>query len=38
VDADENTIYLVASPSGVGYEEYMIINGAWDMVGVTSDS
>lgn len=37
-EADENTIYLVASPSGVGYEEYMIINGAWDMVGVTSDS
>lgn len=37
-DADENTMYLVASESGVGYDEYMVINGSWDMVGVTSDS
>lgn len=37
-EANENTIYLVASSTGVGYEEYMLINGAWDMVGVTNDS
>lgn len=38
LEADENTIYLLPSDSGVGYEEYMVINGAWDMVGVTNDS
>lgn len=37
-DIDENTMYLVPSESGVGYEEYMYINGNWDMVGTTSDS
>ena len=35
-EADENTIYLVPSQTDVGYEEYMVINGNWDMVGVTS--
>ncbi len=37
-EADENTIYLIASQTGVGYEEYMVISGAWDMVGTTSSS
>lgn len=37
-DADSNTMYLIASQSGVGYDEYMVINGVWDMVGATSDS
>lgn len=36
-EADENTIYLMPSESGVGYDEYMIINGIWDLVGVTND-
>lgn len=36
-DADENTIYLMPSESGVGYDEYMVINGIWDLVGVTND-
>ena len=35
VDADENTLYMVAS--GDHYEEYMVIDGAWDMVGTTGD-
>ena len=33
--ADENTLYMV--PQGNHYEEYMVINGAWDMVGSTGD-
>lgn len=37
-NADENTIYLMPSESGVGYDEYMVINGIWDLVGVTNDS
>ena len=36
-DADENTLYMVPSQSGNYYEEYMVINGAWDMVGETGD-
>ena len=36
-DADENTIYLMPSESGIGYDEYMVINGIWDLVGVTND-
>ena len=35
---DENNIYLIASTSGIGYDEYMYINGSWDMVGTTNDS
>lgn len=35
--ADENTLYMVLAPSGNYYEEYMVINGAWDMVGETGD-
>lgn len=34
---DENTLYMVLSESGDHYEEYMYINGAWDMVGTTGD-
>lgn len=36
-DADENTIYLMPSESGIGYDEYMVISGIWDLVGVTND-
>lgn len=36
-DIDENTLYMVPAQSGDHYEEYMYINGAWDMVGTTGD-
>ena len=36
-DADPNTLYMVLASSGDHYEEYMVINGAWDMVGSTGD-
>lgn len=36
-DIDENTMYMVLAQSGDHYEEYMYINGTWDMVGVTGD-
>ena len=35
--ADPNTLYMVLASGGDHYEEYMIINGAWDMVGATGD-
>ena len=35
--ADPNTLYMVPAQSGDHYEEYMVINGAWDMVGSTGD-
>ena len=35
--ADENTLYMVLAQSGDHYEEYMMINGNWDMVGETGD-
>jgi hypothetical protein len=35
--ADENTLYMVLAASGNYYEEYLIVNGAWDMVGETGD-
>lgn len=35
--ADKNTLYMVLAQSGDHYEEYMVINGAWDMVGSTGD-
>lgn len=35
--ADPDTLYMVLAQSGDHYEEYMIINGAWDMVGSTGD-
>lgn len=34
-EADENTMYMVRVDDH--YEEYMIINGVWDMVGTTGD-
>ena len=36
-EADEHTLYMVPSSNGDYYEEYMVINGAWDMVGETGD-
>lgn len=36
-NADENTLYMVLAQSGDHYEEYMVINGQWDMVGTTGD-
>ena len=36
-EIDENTLYMVPAESGDHYEEYMYINGAWDMVGTTGD-
>lgn len=35
--ADPNTLYMVLASTEDHYEEYMVINGAWDMVGVTGD-
>ena len=35
--ADEHTLYMVLASSGDHYEEYMVINGSWDMVGSTGD-
>lgn len=36
-NADENTLYMMLSTDGTHYEEYMVINGNWDMVGSTGD-
>lgn len=36
-DADPDTLYMVLATNGDHYEEYMVINGAWDMVGATGD-
>ena len=36
-NADLDTLYMVLASSGDHYEEYMVINGAWDMVGSTGD-
>ena len=35
--ADPDTLYMVLAQSGDHYEEYMVINGQWDMVGSTGD-
>lgn len=35
--ADVDTLYMVLAQSGDHYEEYMAINGVWDMVGSTGD-
>ena len=37
VSADPDTLYMVLAPAGDHYEEYMVINGNWDMVGATGD-
>lgn len=34
-DADDNTMYLVASESGNGYAEWMVISGVWEKLGDT---
>ena len=36
-DADPDTLYMILATAGDHYEEYMVINGAWDMVGSTGD-
>ena len=36
-DADPNTLYMILATAGDHYEEYMVINGNWDMVGSTGD-
>lgn len=36
-NADPNTLYMVPAQSGDHYEEYIVINGEWDMVGSTGD-
>lgn len=36
-DADPNTLYMILANTQDHYDEYMIINGAWDMVGATGD-
>ena len=35
--ADPNTLYMVLAQSGDHYEEYMVVNSVWDMVGTTGD-
>lgn len=36
-NADPNTLYMMLATAGDHYEEYMVINGQWDMVGSTGD-
>lgn len=36
-EADPNALYMVLASDGTHYEEYMAINGNWDMVGETGD-
>lgn len=36
-NADENTLYMMLSTDGTHYDEYMIINDVWDVVGATGD-
>ena len=36
-NADPNTLYMILATAGDHYEEYMVINGIWDMVGSTGD-
>ena len=36
-DADPDVLYMILATGGDHYEEYMVINGAWDMVGATGD-
>lgn len=36
-NADPDTLYMVLAQSEDHYEEYMVINGVWDMVGSTGD-
>ena len=34
--ADENTMYLIRNEEDTGYEEWMIINGVWEILGDTA--
>lgn len=34
--ADENTFYLVRNAQNTGYEEWMVVNGAWEILGDTA--
>lgn len=36
-NADPDTLYMMLASAGDHYEEYMVINGQWDMVGSTGD-
>lgn len=36
-EADTNAMYMVPAQSGNYYEEYLVINGVWDMIGETGD-
>ena len=36
-NADPDTLYMMLATAGDHYEEYMVINGNWDMVGSTGD-
>ena len=36
-DADPDVLYMMLSTDQTHYEEYMVINGVWDMVGSTGD-
>lgn len=36
-DADVDTIYFVPNAGGVGHIEWIVINGAWEMLGDTAD-
>lgn len=37
-DIDPNNIYMILNDGGTGYDEYMYIEGQWDMVGQTGSS
>lgn len=37
VNADPDTLYMILATAGDHYEEYMVVNGVWDMVGSTGD-
>lgn len=34
--ADENTMYLIRNQQNTGYEEWMVINGTWEILGDTA--
>lgn len=34
--ADENTMYLIQNQQNTGYEEWMVINGVWEILGDTA--
>lgn len=35
--ADENTMYLVKAKDGKGYEEYLVVEGAWELLGASGE-